>query len=116
MSSGEIERSKTGIRGYDLELSGYHQSLFVVMVYLTSLLITSLSFAVTGVLAVPSDTPARSGTASSTGTSGGYYYSFWTDGGADVTYTNGAGGEYSVQWSGDGNFVGGKGWNPGSAQ
>nr|GAT47956.1 predicted protein [Mycena chlorophos] len=59
---------------------------------------------------------ARSGTPSSTGTSNGYYYSFWTDGGADVTYTNGAGGEYSIQWSGNGNFVGGKGWNPGSAQ
>jgi endo-1,4-beta-xylanase len=58
----------------------------------------------------------RSGTASSTGTNNGFYYSFWTDGGADVTYTNGAAGEYSVTWSGDGNFVGGKGWNPGSAQ
>lgn len=59
---------------------------------------------------------ARSGTPSSTGTNGGYYYSFWTDGGAAVTYTNGNGGEYSVTWSGNGNFVGGKGWNPGSAQ
>nr|CDS82547.1 glycoside hydrolase family 11 enzyme [uncultured eukaryote] len=58
----------------------------------------------------------RSGTPSSTGTNGGYYYSFWTDGGAAVTYTNKAGGEYSVQWSGNGNFVAGKGWNPGSAR
>jgi len=59
---------------------------------------------------------SRSGTPSSTGTNGGYYYSFWTDGGAAVTYTNGNGGQYSLTWSGNGNFVGGKGWNPGSAQ
>ncbi len=56
---------------------------------------------------------ARSGTPSSTGMNNGYYYSFWTDGGADVTYTNGPAGQYSVTWSGNGNFVGGKGWNPG---
>jgi len=55
----------------------------------------------------------RAGTPSSTGTNNGYYYSFWTDGGADVTYTNGPGGQYSVTWSGNGNLVGGKGWNPG---
>nr|CDS82519.1 glycoside hydrolase family 11 enzyme [uncultured eukaryote] len=58
----------------------------------------------------------RSGTASSTGTNNGYYYSFWTDGGAAVTYTNKGAGEYSVTWSGSGNFVGGKGWNPGAAR
>ncbi|KAJ5584008.1 Endo-1-4-beta-xylanase C [Penicillium hispanicum] len=57
----------------------------------------------------------RSLTSSSTGTSNGYYYSFWTDGTADVSYTNGDRGEYSVTWTGDvGNFVAGKGWNPGS--
>lgn len=55
----------------------------------------------------------RAGTPSSTGTHNGYYYSWWTDGGSDVTYTNGAGGSYSVRWSSGGNFVGGKGWNPG---
>ncbi|KAH9908418.1 endo-1,4-beta-xylanase [Xylariomycetidae sp. FL2044] len=53
-------------------------------------------------------------TASSTGTNNGYYYSFWTDHTNSVTYTNGAGSRYDVSWSGDGNFVGGKGWNPGS--
>ncbi|CAD6441264.1 0b49a53d-6b00-456f-b3e2-2a61d418b7c3 [Sclerotinia trifoliorum] len=87
------------------------------MVSYKTLLITLTAFA--GVLAYPANSTFelvdRSGTPSSTGTSGGYYYSFWTDGGAAVTYTNGAGGEYNVQWSGSGNFVGGKGWNPGSA-
>nr|CDS82496.1 glycoside hydrolase family 11 enzyme [uncultured eukaryote] len=75
--------------------------------------------AVSQVLAFPTTNStllARSGTPSSTGTSGGFYYSFWTDGGAAVTYTNGGAGEYSLQWSGNGNFVGGKGWNPGSAR
>jgi endo-1,4-beta-xylanase len=55
-------------------------------------------------------------TSSSTGTSGGYYYSFWTDTPSSVTYTNGAGGEYTVSWNGNGNFVGGKGWQTGSAR
>jgi endo-1,4-beta-xylanase len=58
----------------------------------------------------------QSRTASSTGTSGGYYYSFWTDGGATVTYTNGALGKYTVTWGTGGNFVGGKGWATGSAR
>ena len=59
----------------------------------------------------------RAGTPSATGTHNGYYYSWWTDGGSDVTYTNGPGGQYSVNWGGGGgNFVGGKGWNPGSAK
>ncbi|EJD47899.1 hypothetical protein AURDEDRAFT_123115 [Auricularia subglabra TFB-10046 SS5] len=56
-------------------------------------------------------------TPSSTGTNNGYYYSWWTDGNGQVTYTNGAAGQYSITWSGNnGNFVGGKGWNPGSAR
>ncbi|KAI4866363.1 glycoside hydrolase family 11 protein [Hypoxylon rubiginosum] len=56
----------------------------------------------------------RQSTPSATGTHNGYYYSWWTDGGSQVTYTNEAGGKYSVKWGGGGgNFVGGKGWNPG---
>ncbi|KAJ7126038.1 glycosyl hydrolases family 11-domain-containing protein [Mycena epipterygia] len=86
------------------------------MVSFSSLLLSIVTVAVAGVSALPGNLTSRSGTASSTGTSNGYYYSFWTDGGAAVTYTNEAGGEYSVTWSGNGNFVGGKGWNPGSAQ
>ncbi|KAF2757981.1 glycoside hydrolase family 11 protein [Pseudovirgaria hyperparasitica] len=56
----------------------------------------------------------RAGTPSSTGTNNGFYYSWWTDGGADATYTNGPGGQYSIKWGPGGNLVGGKGWNPGS--
>ncbi|KAG8818325.1 hypothetical protein FRB91_009675 [Serendipita sp. 411] len=94
----------------------------VPMVSWNSLLVACL--AVAGVCAevVERDTEtkdlvARAGTPSSTGTHNGFYYSFWTDGAGTVTYTNGAAGSYSVQWSGNaGNWVGGKGWNPGSAQ
>ncbi|KAH8667266.1 glycosyl hydrolases family 11-domain-containing protein [Ilyonectria robusta] len=68
---------------------------------------------VAGVLSAPGSIQKRS-TPSSTGTNNGFYYSWWTDGGSDVTYTNGAGGQYSVEWKTGGNFVGGKGWNPGS--
>lgn len=73
-----------------------------------------------GALAFPfngtqlSELAARAGTPSGTGTHNGYYYSFWTDGGGNVNYQNGAGGSYSVQWQNCGNFVGGKGWNPGA--
>lgn len=80
--------------------------------------------AIVGALAAPTDLAKRSpgelmeraGTPSSTGTHNGFYYSFWTDGGSDVTYTNGNAGSYSVTWKTGGNFVGGKGWNPGSAR
>lgn len=65
----------------------------------------------------PTELSKRAGTQSSTGTNNGFYYSFWTDGQGDIYYTNKAGGEYSVTWSGDrGNFVAGKGWNPGAAR
>ena len=88
------------------------------MNFLTYILLASSAIA--GSFALPAGNStelfARSGTPSSTGTNNGYYYSFWTDGGAAVTYTNKAAGEYSVTWSGNGNFVGGKGWNPGAAR
>jgi endo-1,4-beta-xylanase len=52
-------------------------------------------------------------TSNQTGTHNGYFFSYWKDSG-NVTMTLGAGGNYSVQWSGINNFVVGKGWKPGS--
>ncbi|KAI5804834.1 xylanase A [Peziza echinospora] len=68
-----------------------------------------------GVLAAPSNQLSpRSGTPSASGTNDGFYYKWWTDGGANATYTNGDGGQYSLTWSSGGELVGGKGWNPGT--
>ncbi|KAF3763344.1 family 11 glycoside hydrolase, partial [Cryphonectria parasitica EP155] len=54
-------------------------------------------------------------TSSSTGTSGGYYYSFWTEEDTGVDYENGDDGEYTVTWESSSiDFVAGKGWEEGS--
>jgi hypothetical protein len=50
---------------------------------------------------------------SQTGTDGGYYYSFWTDGGGSVSFCLESGGRYTSKWSNVGNWVGGKGWQTG---
>lgn len=94
------------------------------MVAFSSILLAASS--IVGVFSAPAAAPVsenlnileqRSLTSSATGTSDGYYYSFWTDGSGGVTYDNGAGGNYVVTWTGDtGNFVGGKGWAVGSAR
>ena len=66
-------------------------------------------------MAVPGEYHKRQTiTSSQTGTSNGYYYEFWTNGGGTVDYTNGAAGEYSVSWENCGDFTSGKGWSVGS--
>lgn len=88
------------------------------MVNLLSLFVGAL--AITGVVAAPAASTTdlialdkRQSTPSSQGTHGGYFYSWWTDGGASAVYTNLDGGRYTVRWQNGGNLVGGKGWKPG---
>ncbi|PYH95704.1 hypothetical protein BO71DRAFT_350827 [Aspergillus ellipticus CBS 707.79] len=86
--------------------------------------ISSLALALsaaTSALALPNgqalrDMAKRGVTANAEGTNNGFFYSFWSDGTGDVTYTNGDAGEYTVEWTDCGDFVAGKGWNPGSAK
>jgi endo-1,4-beta-xylanase len=88
------------------------------MVAFTSLLV-GLS-AILGASAAPASTTTTTDLATrgvhprAEGTHNGFFYSFWTDGGSQVTYTNGNAGSYSITWQSGGNFVGGKGWNPGT--
>lgn len=87
------------------------------MVSFTSLLLAG-SAIVSAVSAAPQPEVAtglaKRNTPNSEGQSNGFFYSFWSDGTGDVTYTNLAGGAFSSVWTGNqGNHVGGKGWLPG---
>jgi endo-1,4-beta-xylanase len=58
---------------------------------------------------------AQTLTSNSTGTHGGFYYTFWKDSGS-ASMTLQSGGRYQSSWNtGTNNWVGGKGWNPGSS-
>ncbi|KAI1344406.1 glycoside hydrolase family 11 protein [Xylariaceae sp. FL0016] len=81
---------------------------------LGSTLLVALT-AAAGAIASPLDLITKR-TSPGTGQNNGFFYSFWTDGAGSVTYNNGPGGSYDVKWSNVGNFVAGKGWNPGAAR
>ncbi|HSC66856.1 MAG TPA: glycoside hydrolase family 11 protein [Cellvibrio sp.] len=54
-------------------------------------------------------------TSNLTGTNNGFYYSFWKDSGS-ASMTLQSGGRYTSQWtSNTNNWVGGKGWKPGTS-
>ncbi|KAH6873775.1 glycosyl hydrolases family 11-domain-containing protein [Coprinopsis sp. MPI-PUGE-AT-0042] len=78
-------------------------------------LIVAVSAAVCALAAPSANLTARGGTPSAEGTHDGFFYSWWTDNGAQATYTNGPRGNYGISWGSGGNLVGGKGWNPGTA-
>ena len=87
---------------------------------LGSTLLLALS-AVAGVFASPleliqkaEEQAEKRGIPAGTGTHDGFFYSYWTDNRGYIDYNNGPRGSYSVTWQNVGNFVGGKGWNPGS--
>jgi endo-1,4-beta-xylanase len=88
------------------------------MVNILSLFVGAL--AITGAVAAPAVSTTdlialdkRQSTPNNQGTHDGFFFSWWSDGGAAATYTNQAAGRYTVRWSNGGNLVGGKGWKPG---
>ena len=84
---------------------------------LSSVLLAALPF-LPGVLAAPEPIPQphpfpESDDLIGPRQFGGYFWSYWSEGGGSFNCNNGAGSSYTVDWSGDGGFVCGKGWNPG---
>ena len=89
------------------------------MVAFSSLLLAGT--AVAGVLGAPrldlgqKLSKRASFTPSSEGLGGdGFFYSIWSNEVDEMNFSNGAAGEYSLTWSGDGDVVCGKGWQTGS--
>ncbi|KAK4197108.1 family 11 putative glycoside hydrolase [Triangularia verruculosa] len=83
------------------------------MVSFTSIF-TALAAAAT-VVASPLELALR-GIQPGQGNHDGFFYSYWTDGQGSVDYNNGPRGSYKVSWRNVGNWVGGKGWNPGPSR
>ncbi|KAJ7728383.1 concanavalin A-like lectin/glucanase domain-containing protein [Mycena metata] len=84
---------------------------------LLSCLLAFLATTAAAAVSAVSKSNTRSGMASISGIQFGFYYSFSAEDEDAITYTNLDDGEYSIQWTDNrGYFIGGKGWNPGSAQ
>ncbi len=77
-------------------------------------LIIAAAIAITAI-GVTTAASAQTVSGNGTGTNNGFYYSLYSSGGS-ATMTLGTAGNYAITWSGVSDVVGGKGWNPGSAQ
>lgn len=100
-----------------------YQSNFIIMLSLSAILVAAST--IVGTLAAPTDlirkdtstALSKRQTEPGTGTSGGYYYSYYNSGSdSSVTVDLGSGGQYSVDWTNCNDFVVGKGWQTGAAR
>ena len=100
--------------------SGVYKSTNETIIMKSSLInlckkVGQVSLAVAAVTCATSASAQQVLTSNLTGTNNGFYFSFWKDSGsASMTLQNG--GRYQSQWTNNtNNWVGGKGWKPGSS-
>jgi oligosaccharide reducing-end xylanase len=83
------------------------------MTILARILMSSLLIAV--LVFEGQETCAQTITSNQTGTSNGYYFSFWNQGGGSISMNIVSKGHYTTSWSNVTDFTCGLGWNPGTA-